>query len=126
MAAARSCGTRRGTFDIKPFLRASPGVQMGGWFKREINALDDYKGLKFRMPGLGGEVLRCLGAAVNNLPVGEIFPALQSGAIDGTEWVGPWHDMAAGFYKVAKFYYWPARARHHGRGDGQPQSVGRA
>jgi TRAP-type mannitol/chloroaromatic compound transport system substrate-binding protein len=94
-------------FDIKPFLRASTGVQMGGWFNKEINALDDYKGLKFRMPGLGGEVLRRLGAAVINLPVGEIFPALQSGAIDGTEWVGPWHDMAAGFYKVAKFYYWP-------------------
>jgi TRAP-type mannitol/chloroaromatic compound transport system substrate-binding protein len=68
------------------FLRASTGVQMGGWFNREINALDDYKGLKFRMPGLGGEVLRRLGAAVINLPVGEIFPALQSGAIDGTEW----------------------------------------
>jgi hypothetical protein len=94
-------------FDIKRFLRASTGVQMGGWFNQEINSLDDYKGLKFRMPGLGGEVLRRLGAAVINLPVGEIFPALQAGTIDGTEWVGPWHDMAAGFYKVAKFYYWP-------------------
>jgi len=94
-------------FDIKPFLRAATGVQMGGWFRKEINTLDDYKGLKFRMPGLGGEVLRRLGAAVVNLPGGEIFPALQSGTIDGTEWVGPWHDLAFGFYKVAKFYYWP-------------------
>ena len=94
-------------FDIKPFLRASTGPQMGGWFRREINTLDDYKGLKFRMPGLGGEVLRRLGAAVVNLPGGEIFPALQSGTIDGTEWVGPWHDLAFGFYKVAQYYYWP-------------------
>ncbi len=94
-------------FDIKPFLRASTGVQMGGWFRKEINSLDDYKGLKFRMPGLGGEVLRRLGAAVVNLPLGEIFQGLQSGTVDGTEWVGPWHDLAAGFYKVAKFYYWP-------------------
>jgi TRAP-type mannitol/chloroaromatic compound transport system substrate-binding protein len=94
-------------FDIKPFPCASTGVQMGGWFNKEINSLDDYKGLKFRMPGLGGEVLRRLGAAVVNLPGGEIFPALQAGTIDGTEWVGPWHDLAFGFYKVAKYYYWP-------------------
>ena len=108
MAAARSCGTSsRAQFNIKPFLRASTGPQMGGWFRREINTLDDYKGLKFRMPGLGGEVLRRLGAAVVNLPGGEIFPALQSGTIDGTEWVGPWHDLAFGFYKVAKLYYHP-------------------
>jgi TRAP-type mannitol/chloroaromatic compound transport system substrate-binding protein len=59
------------------------------------------------MPGLGGEVLRRLGATVVNLPGGEIFPALQAGTIDGTEWVGPWNDLAFGFYKVAKFYYWP-------------------
>lgn len=94
-------------FNIKPFPRASTGPQMGGWFRREMNTLDDYKGLKFRMPGLGGEVLRRLGAAVVNLPGGEIFPALQSGAIDGTEWVGPWNDLAFGFYKVAKLYYHP-------------------
>src|ERR687891_1895597 len=94
-------------FDVKPFLRASTGIQMGGWFNQEINSLDDYKGLKFRMPGLGGEVLRRLGTAVVNLPGGEIFPALQSGTIDGTEWVGPWHDLAFGFYKVAKLYYHP-------------------
>jgi TRAP-type mannitol/chloroaromatic compound transport system substrate-binding protein len=94
-------------FNIKPFLRASTGPQMGGWFRREINTLDDYNGLKFRMPGLGGEVLRRLGASVVTLPGGEIFPALQSGTIDGTEWVGPWNDLAFGFYKVAKLYYHP-------------------
>ncbi len=94
-------------FGVKPFMRASTGVQMGGWYRKEINSLDDYKGLKFRMPGLGGEVLRKLGAAVVNLPGGEIFPALQAGTIDGTEWVGPWNDMAFGFYRVAKYYYWP-------------------
>ncbi len=94
-------------FDIKPFLRASTGPQMGGWFRREVNTVDDFQGLKFRMPGLGGEVLRRLGTTVVNLPGGEIFPALQSGTIDGTEWVGPWHDLAFGFYKVAQYYYWP-------------------
>ncbi|MGI9331840.1 MAG: TRAP transporter substrate-binding protein, partial [Gammaproteobacteria bacterium] len=94
-------------FDIKPFLRASTGVQMGGWYRKEINTLDDYKGLKFRMPGLGGEVLRRMGAAVVTIPGGELFQALQSGAIDATEWIGPWHDLAFGFYKITKFYYWP-------------------
>jgi TRAP-type mannitol/chloroaromatic compound transport system substrate-binding protein len=94
-------------FNIKPFVAGNTGVQMGGWFRKEVNTLDDWKGLKFRMPGLGGEVLRRMGAAAVNLPGGEIFPALQSGAIDGTEWVGPWNDLAFGFYKVAKFYYYP-------------------
>jgi TRAP-type mannitol/chloroaromatic compound transport system substrate-binding protein len=94
-------------FNIVPFMRASTGVQMGGWYRKEMNSMDDYKGLKFRMPGLGGEVLRRLGATVVNLPGGEIFPALQAGTIDGTEWVGPWNDLAFGFYKVAKYYYWP-------------------
>ena len=94
-------------FDVVPFMRASTGVQMGGWYRKEMKTIEDYKGLKFRMPGLGGEVLRKLGATVVNLPGGEIFPALQAGTIDGTEWVGPWNDMAFGFYKVAKFYYWP-------------------
>ncbi|MEE8394235.1 MAG: TRAP transporter substrate-binding protein [Rhodospirillales bacterium] len=94
-------------FNIKPFLAGNTGVRMGGWFNKEINSLEDYKGVKIRMPGLGGEVLRRIGAAALNLPGGEIFPALQSGAIDATEWVGPWNDLAFGFYKVAKYYYWP-------------------
>jgi TRAP-type mannitol/chloroaromatic compound transport system substrate-binding protein len=96
-----------GSFGLKPFIAATTGTQMGGWLNKEINSLDDFKGLKFRMPGLGGEVLRALGAAVVGLPGGEIFQALQSGAIDGTEWVGPWHDLNFGFYKVTKYYYWP-------------------
>ena len=94
-------------FNLKGFLGASTGVQMGGWYRKEINSLDDFKGLKFRMPGIGGEVLRELGTAVINLPGAEVFPALQAGTIDGTEWVGPWFDMMLGFYKVAKYYYHP-------------------
>jgi TRAP-type mannitol/chloroaromatic compound transport system substrate-binding protein len=94
-------------FNVKPFMRASTGVQMGGWYRKEMKTLEDFKGLKFRMPGLGGEVLRRLGSAVVNLPGGEIFPALQAGTIDGTEWVGPWNDLAFGFYRVAPYYYYP-------------------
>lgn len=93
--------------NIKGFICGNTGIQMGGWFNKEINTVEDLKGLKMRMPGLGGEVMRRLGVAVVNLPGGEIFPALQSGAIDATEWVGPWNDLAFGFYKVAKFYYYP-------------------
>jgi TRAP-type mannitol/chloroaromatic compound transport system substrate-binding protein len=94
-------------FNIKPFAISSTGTQMGGWFRKTINTLDDLKGLKMRIPGLGGEVLRRLGVTVVNLPPGEIFPALQSGAIDATEWVAPWQDLAFGFYKITKHYYYP-------------------
>ena len=96
-----------GGFNLKPFVVGNTGVQMGGWFNKEINSLEDFKGLKIRMPGLGGEVCRRIGASAVGLPGGEIFPALQSGAIDATEWVGPWNDLAFGFYKVAKYYYYP-------------------
>lgn len=94
-------------FGVRAFMAGNSGNQMGGWFRKEINSLDDLKGLKMRMPGLGGEVLRRLGASAVALPGGEIFAALQSGAIDATEWVGPWNDLAFGFYKVAKYYYYP-------------------
>jgi TRAP-type mannitol/chloroaromatic compound transport system substrate-binding protein len=94
-------------FNIKPFIAGNTGHQMGGWFKRPINSLEDMRGLKFRMPGMGGEVLRRIGASAVNIPGGEIYSALQSGAIDGTEWVGPWNDQAFGFYREAKYYYWP-------------------
>ncbi len=94
-------------FNIKPFGCANTGVQMGGWFNREINTVEDFRGLKIRMPGLGGEVLRRLGAAAVSLPGAEIFQSLQTGAIDATEWVGPWNDLAFGFHRVAKYYYWP-------------------
>jgi len=96
-----------GGFNIKPFICGNSGVQMGGWYNREINSVDDFSGLKIRMPGLGGEVLRRLGASPVTLPGGEIFQSLQTGAIDATEWVGPWNDLAFGFYRVARYYYGP-------------------
>lgn len=94
-------------FNIKHLPCGNTGVQWGGWFNKEIRSLDDMKGLKMRIPGLGGEVLRRIGASAVSLPGGEIFSALQSGTIDATEWVGPWNDLAFGFYKIAKYYYWP-------------------
>lgn len=83
------------------------GVQMGGWFNKEIKSVEDLKGLKMRIPGLGGEVLQKLGGTPVNLPGGELFTALTSGTIDATEWVGPYNDLAFGFYKAAKYYYYP-------------------
>jgi len=94
-------------FNIKPFQVGDTGVQMGGWFNKEINSVEDFKGLKIRMPGLGGEVARRLGAVPVTLPGSKIFPSLISGAIDATEWAGPWNDLTLGFYKVAKHYYYP-------------------
>ncbi len=91
----------------KFFASGNTGVQGGGWFNKEINSLEDYKGLKMRIPGLGGEVVKAAGGNVVNLPGGEIPPALSSGAIDATEWVGPYNDLAFGLYKSAKFYYFP-------------------
>src|SRR5262245_57832232 len=83
-----------GQFNIKPLLCLNTGTQMGGWFTHEINSSQGFKGLRYRMPGLGAEVLRRLGAIVVTLPGTEIVPALKSGAIDASEWVGPWLDMA--------------------------------
>jgi TRAP-type mannitol/chloroaromatic compound transport system substrate-binding protein len=94
-------------FNIKPLLCLNTGVQMGGWFNGELTALAGFKDLRYRMPGLGGEVLRRLGATVVNLPGGEIAQALKSGAIDASEWVGPWMDMDLGLHKVASHYYYP-------------------
>ncbi len=94
-------------FNLKPFAVGNTGVQMGGWFNREINGLSDFVGLQMRMPGLGGEVLRRLKATVVNLPGGEIFQALKTGAIDATEWVGPYNDLAFGLHQAASYYYWP-------------------
>jgi TRAP-type mannitol/chloroaromatic compound transport system substrate-binding protein len=91
----------------KFFASGNTGVQAGGWFNKEINSLEDFKGLKMRIPGLGGAVVKAAGGNVVNLPGGEIPPALQSGAIDATEWVGPYNDLAFGLYKSAKFYYYP-------------------
>lgn len=93
--------------NCKFFPSGNTGTQMGGWFNKEMNTIDDYNGLKMRIPGLGGEVVKAAGANVVNLPGGEIPPALQSGAIDATEWVGPYNDLAFGLYKSAKYYYYP-------------------
>jgi len=93
--------------NIIPMPAGNMGVQMGGWFNKEINSLDDLKGLKMRIPGLGGEVFKRAGGTPVNLPGGELFTAMQSGTIDAVEWVGPYNDLAFGFYKVAKFYYYP-------------------
>ncbi len=95
------------SFNIKPFQAGNTGHQTGGWFKREMNSLEDFKGLIMRMPGLGGEVIRRLGGVARQLPGGEIYQALQSGAIDASEWVGPWNDYAFGFYREAPYYYAP-------------------
>ena len=92
-------------FGLKTFLAGNTGPQSGGWFRKEINGPEDFQGLKFRMPGQGGEVLAKLGASVQNLPGGEVYQALASGAIDGTEWIGPWADEKAGFQEITKFYY---------------------
>jgi len=91
----------------KFFPSGNSGTQMGGWFNKEINNLEDFRGLKMRIPGLGGEVVKAAGGNVVNLPGSEIPTALQSGAIDAVEWVGPYNDLAFGLYKNAKYYYWP-------------------
>ena len=94
-------------FGLVPMAAANTGVQMAGWFNHPINDLSDLKGLKMRIPGLGGEVLERVGGSPVNLPGGEIFTALQSGTIDATEWVGPWNDLAFGLHKAADYYYYP-------------------
>lgn len=94
-------------FNLIPAAAGNTGVQMGGWFNKEINSIEDLKGLKMRLPGLGAEVLKRLGGTPVTLPGGEIFTSLQSGAIDATEFVGPYNDMAFGLYKAAKYYYYP-------------------
>ncbi|MCK7614618.1 TRAP transporter substrate-binding protein [Roseibium sediminicola] len=104
-------------FGLKPVMAGNTGVQMGGWYKREITGLDDLTGLKIRMPGLGGEVMRRLGATPVSLPPGELFQALQSGVLDATEFLGPWSDRAMGFHKVAKTYYSPGFHEPNGTGE---------
>ncbi|MDZ7803269.1 TRAP transporter substrate-binding protein [Thiohalophilus sp.] len=94
-------------FNLVPAAAGNTGVQMGGWFNKEINSLADLKGLKMRIPGLGGEVLKRAGGTPVNLPGGELYTSLQSGNIDATEWVGPYNDLAFGLYKIAKYYYYP-------------------
>ncbi len=94
-------------FNTIQFPAGNTGVQMGGWFNKEINSVADMKGLKMRIPGLGGQVMDRLGVTVQVLPAGEIFQALQTGAIDAAEWVGPYDDEKLSFHKAASFYYFP-------------------
>ena len=96
-----------GEFGLKNFAAGNTGVQMGGWFNKEMESADDFKGLKMRIPGLGGDVLAKLGASTVSLPGGQIYENLVSGAIDATEWVGPYNDYFMKFYEAAKFYYYP-------------------
>jgi len=94
-------------FGLKCVMSGSTGCQMGGWFRKEINTADDLKGLKMRIPGLGGDVMAKLGASPVAIPGGQIYENLVSGAIDATEWVGPWNDSFMKFYEAAKYYYYP-------------------
>ena len=94
-------------FGLKCVMAGNTGCQMGGWFRKEIKSADDFKGLKMRMPGLGGDVIAKLGGSPVSLPGGQIYENLVSGAIDATEWVGPWNDSFMKFYEAAKYYYYP-------------------
>ncbi|MBL4646282.1 MAG: TRAP transporter substrate-binding protein [Rhizobiales bacterium] len=104
-------------FKIKPFMAGNTGFQMGGWYKKPVNSLEDLKGLKIRMPGLGGKVMKRLGATPLTLAPSDILPALQSGVIDATEFLGPFSDMAMGFHRAAKHYYWPGFHEPNGTGE---------
>jgi TRAP-type mannitol/chloroaromatic compound transport system substrate-binding protein len=95
-------------FGVQGFLSGDTGTQAGGWFRNELTGVADVQGLRFRTPGLGGQVWEKLGASVTNMAAGEIFQALQSGTLDAAEFVGPYNDLALGFYQIAKNYYFPS------------------
>ena len=94
-------------FNLIPFAGGSTGVQMAGWFNREINSMEDIKGLRMRIPGLGGDVIARAGGVPVTMPGGELYTSMQTGVIDAIEWVGPYNDLAFGFHQVAKYYYYP-------------------
>ena len=94
-------------FGVVPMAGGNTGVQMAGWFNKEINSVDDIKGLKMRIPGLGGEIFQRAGGVAVALPGSEIYTSLQTGVVDATEWVGPYNDLAFGLQDVAKYYYYP-------------------
>ena len=101
------------------FAAGNTGAQMGGWFRKEINTVDDIKGLKFRVGGFAGTILQKLGCVPQQLAAGDIYPSLEKGTIDAAEWVGPYDDEKLGFYKVAKYYYYPG----WWEGCGQPHNL---
>ncbi|BCO08911.1 ABC transporter substrate-binding protein [Desulfolithobacter dissulfuricans] len=92
-------------YKVLSYPGGNTGVQMGGWFRKEIKSLDDLKGLKMRIPGLAGEVFAKLGVNVTNIPAGELYTSLDRGTIDALEWVGPGMDIKMGFHKIAPYYY---------------------
>ena len=94
-------------FNLYPIPAGNTGTQMFGWFNKEINSIEDIKGLKMRIPGLGGEVFKRAGGIPITLPAGELFTSLQTGVIDATEWVGPYNDLTFGFHQAADYYYYP-------------------
>jgi TRAP-type mannitol/chloroaromatic compound transport system substrate-binding protein len=94
-------------FNLIPFAGGNTGVQMAGWFNREINSMEDIKGLKMRSPGLGGDVITRAGGVSVTISGGELYTAMQTGVIDALEWVSPYNDIALGFHQVAKYYYYP-------------------
>jgi TRAP-type mannitol/chloroaromatic compound transport system substrate-binding protein len=94
-----------GAYNLHPFMGGNTNIQMGGWFRKPIESLQDMQGLKMRIPGLGGEVFSKLGVNPILLAAGEIYTSLERGIIDATEWVGPALDIKMGFYKVAPYYY---------------------
>jgi TRAP-type mannitol/chloroaromatic compound transport system substrate-binding protein len=104
-------------FGVKPFMAGNPGFNMGGWFKQPVNSLEDLRGLKLRVAGLGGEIYRRLGATAITLAVADILPALQGGTVDGVEFLGPWSDLGTGFYKVAPYYHFPGFNKPNGTGE---------
>ena len=95
-------------FGLRGFLAGNSGTNMGGWYNREIQTLEDFRGLRMRIPGLGAEVLTRLGSLTMNIPGGEILPALQTGLVDAAEWIAPYADLALGLHKAAKYYYGPS------------------
>ncbi|KAA1190473.1 TRAP transporter substrate-binding protein [Pseudohalioglobus sediminis] len=94
-------------FNLVPMAGGSTGVQMGGWFNKEINSIDDLRGLKMRIPGMAGEVFTAAGGTSVTLPGSELYTSLQTGVIDALEWVGPYNDRILGFHEVARYYYYP-------------------
>ncbi len=94
-------------FGLVPFAVGNTGVQMLGWFNKELNTVDDLKGLKVRMPGLGGAVMQRAGATQVTVPGSEIYTALKTGTVDAAEWVGPYNDVALGLHEAARYYYYP-------------------
>ena len=96
-----------GNYGLVPYLAGNTGLQMGGWFRREIRSIDDLRGLKMRIPGLGGKVLAKAGGTPVLLAGGELYTGLERGVIDATEWIGPYHDTLMGFPEIAPYYYTP-------------------